>query len=373
MRLPVADRALHPIRRTHLEEMTGPLGIWQHARGRRPNEAFGYCTDDVARFLTLDLMHSLEIGWGPVRLSAWRSLRFLDAAFVESTGRFQNFRAADGRWLETGWSEDGHGRALRALGLAMTRSPEPAFAADTRSLFLRGLAATGEMRSVRGQAAALLGCAAALQSDASPEIGTAFCGLAGELKRAFTLCSTDGGWPWPDETLTYENGLLPEALLRAGAGLGDTGLVQLGLSTLDWLEQIQSASTGFQPIGNRGWWRRGATRAVFDQQPIEAASMVLAAAAAFEQTGDARHRTTVERAYGWFLGDNCLGLAVADPLTGGCHDGLTQTGVNLNQGAESTLMWQMALEAVRATRRLASGSRAGSMPASTSATTGGRR
>jgi len=32
-----------------------------------------------------------------------------------------------------------------------------------------------------------------------------------------------------------------------------------------------------------------------------------------------------------------LGAAVALPATGGGHDGLTPSGVNLNQGAESTL------------------------------------
>jgi len=40
-------------------------------------------------------------------------------------------------------------------------------------------------------------------------------------------------------------------------------------------------------------------------------------------------------AYGWFLGDNDVGIAIANPLSGGCFDGLTPTGPNQNQGAES--------------------------------------
>ena len=59
----------------------------------------------------------------------------------------------------------------------------------------------------------------------------------------------------------------------------------------------------------------------------------------------------MERAYGWFLGANDLGLAVADPARGASFDGLTPTGVNTNQGAESTLMWLTALEHIRALAR----------------------
>ncbi len=43
-------------------------------------------------------------------------------------------------------------------------------------------------------------------------------------------------------------------------------------------------------------------------------------------------------------------MQLADAARGGCHDGLTPRGVNLNQGAESTLMWLTALEHVRGLR-----------------------
>jgi hypothetical protein len=77
---------------------------------------------------------------------------------------------------------------------------------------------------------------------------------------------------------------------------------------------------------------------------------MLAAEAAYQATGDARWRAVMEVAYGWFLGENDLGIPVADPDRGGCHDGLMPDGVNLNQGAESTLMWLSALEHMRSAR-----------------------
>jgi hypothetical protein len=61
----VADRPLYPISRLHLDALGGPLGIWQRAVGPIPNEAFGYCTDDVAQATLVDL---LQIALEHVRL-----------------------------------------------------------------------------------------------------------------------------------------------------------------------------------------------------------------------------------------------------------------------------------------------------------------
>ena len=127
-------------------------------------------------------------------------------------------------------------------------------------------------------------------------------------------------------------------------------MVDTGLNVLDWLINAQTSPQGhFSPIGN-GWWPREGPKAKFDQQPIEATSMLLAAESAYLVTGDAFYRTAMERAFAWFLGDNDLGVAVADPLRGAGYDGLTPDGVNTNQGAESTLMWLTALEHIRAVR-----------------------
>jgi hypothetical protein len=58
----------------------------------------------------------------------------------------------------------------------------------------------------------------------------------------------------------------------------------------------------------------------------------------------------MEQAYGWFLGANDGAIPVATARRGACFDGLTPRGVNANQGAESTLVWLLALEHVRASR-----------------------
>jgi hypothetical protein len=53
------------------------------------------------------------------------------------------------------------------------------------------------------------------------------------------------------------------------------------------------------------------------------------------------------RAFRWFLGQNHLNRFLYDASTGGCRDGLHADRVNENQGAESTLSFQLALLEMR--------------------------
>jgi hypothetical protein len=351
----VAERPLYPASRRHLEALAGPLGIWQHASGSTPDGTFGYCTDDVARALLVDLLHGRELGWDAVRASAGRSLAFLGEAFDPTTRRFRNFRSRDGSWLEAVGSEDSQGRALLALGTTLADAPDDETVARAGTLFLAALPAARRLTSPRAASSAILGCGAALDSGLRGETQQTLEELAARLGRAFARSKRDPEWPWPEAELTYENALLPHALLTAGALLGEYELRRNGLWVLDWLIDVETTPEGiFSPIGSSGWWPRGGDRSRFDQQPIEAASTILAAGAAFHYTGDEHYLRAIEAAYGWFLGDNDLGVPLADPARGSCHDGLSPRGVNLNEGAESTIMWLLALEHVRRVRAVAS-------------------
>jgi len=331
--------------------MTGPFGIWQHALGVAPDESHGTCTDDVARALTVDLLHQRPIGWKAVSRSTQRSLAFLVAAFNPATGSFRNFRGADGAWLDEQGSQDTQGRALLAIGGAVRDIPDAVMRLEAQSLLLAALPGARRLTSPRALASAILGCDAALSGGMRGEAERTFAFLVRRLRMSFSDLDLDGDWPWPEETLTYENALLPHALIVAGVRLGDGRLRSVGLTVLDWLIEIQTSRRGtFTPIGNDGWWTRGGERSRFDQQPIEATALILAAAVAYDATQDAGYRRAAEAAYGWFLGDNDAGHAVADVVTGGCHDGLAEDGVNVNQGAESTLMWLTALETMRQLR-----------------------
>jgi hypothetical protein len=352
---------LYPISRHHLEVMTGELGIFQHAVGSRPDPTHGYCVDDVARALEVDLLHARSLGWAAVAESVRRGLRFLEEAFDEPSGRFQNFRQVDGEWIGGPGSNDSLGRAMLALGETIAWSPDARIAETAASLFARALPAAAKTTSVRAQASVVLACAA---------VGRAACVVGATDERDLMLGAAASaamrhlatglharfldfarpGWPWPEPTLTYENALLPRALIVAGHRLNADAMLRIGLQVLDWLIDIQTAPKGhLSPIGN-GWWPRTGTKSQFDQQPIEATALLLAAEAAHSATGDPRYLAAMEQSYGWFLGANDLGVRLVDPARGAGSDGLTAKGVNSNEGAESTLMWLMASEHIRAIR-----------------------
>jgi hypothetical protein len=65
--------------------------------------------------------------------------------------------------------------------------------------------------------------------------------------------------------------------------------------------------------------------------------MADAATTAARVTGDAAWLVPAGMAISWFMGKNDRHEPVYDPSSGGCYDGLGEAGVNLNQGAESTL------------------------------------
>jgi hypothetical protein len=329
--------------------MTEGLGIMQHAIGSSPDPAHGYCVDDVARAIQVDLLHGRTLGWAAVEQSAWRGFRFLDDAFDALSGRFWNFRSIDGSWIGGLGSDDSYGRAVLSLGDTIATAPDRRLVDAASALIDQALPAARELTSPRAEASVVLGCAAIQDSAPSALAGAMLKLLATRLQDRFQRLSTPE-WPWPEVAVTYENALLPRALIVAGRQLRSEPMVRTGLYSLDWLIDAQTSPNGhLSPIGN-DWWPRDGEMSHFDQQPIEATALLLAAESAHTVTGGARYEAAMERCFAWFLGANDLGLYVADPARGACCDGLTPRGVNVNEGAESTLMWLTAAEHIRAFR-----------------------
>ena len=131
---------------------------------------------------------------------------------------------------------------------------------------------------------------------------------------------------------------LPEAMLRAAAALEDSDLADAGMRSLAFLASVTHPHDTFMPIGNQGWYERHAERAIHDQQPIEACSMVDVWIAASKLTGRMDYGAKALEAFGWFFGENTERLVMVT-ANGGCQDGLEPGDVNENLGAESTLSY----------------------------------
>ena len=130
--------------------------------------------------------------------------------------------------------------------------------------------------------------------------------------------------------------------------LDEQSMVDRGLATLSWLTRQQTGPRGmFRPVGCHGFCRPYAAPLAFDQQPVEAAATIDAAAAAYEASGGEEWRQVARDAFAWFFGDNDAGVPLADSRDGSCFDGLMATGINRNQGAESILAVHLAALTMR--------------------------
>ncbi len=154
--------------------------------------------------------------------------------------------------------------------------------------------------------------------------------------------SSSESWQWFENYLTYSNAVLPEALFLGHKVLKDTRLLDIAKKTLDFLISKSFMNGIYVPIGQDGWCHKDGERKLYDQQPEDVLAMIGALKAAFEATGNIMYDRLRYKAFSWFLGDNTSTQMVYDPVTGGCYDGLAETSINLNQGAESTISYLLS-------------------------------
>ena len=331
--------------------MTDHTGMVEHAIFVIPNYPEGYSTDDNARALIVATLLE-EFGstapMGSFDLAS-RYLAFLWLAFDSTTKRFRNCLSYERQWQEPEGSEDSHGRALWGLGTVLGRTKDAGLRGAAGRLFELAVPTSVEFKSPRACAFALLGIEEYLESFPGDRAAlNAADALANRLLHSYRAhCSAN--WKWFENGLSYSNARLPQALIRSGVRSANIEMVSAGLEALEWLARIQRCEVKghFVPIGSHGFYSKTTEKARFDQQPVEACAMVSASLQAYRAIGQGRWRKEAWTAFNWFLGDNDLQIALYDPATGGCRDGLHPDRANENQGAESTLSFLMALLEMR--------------------------
>ena len=331
-----------PARLDAIERLTDGCGMIQHSIFSVPDRNHGYCVDDNCRALML--MHRMPENARP-RADALANVyaAFVQHAWNGERGRFRNFMAFDRGWLEAEGSEDSFGRTLWSLGDTAARARRHDLRMWASHLFDQVAPHARALGSPRTWAFAMLGADAMIEAHPGHEGARALLrDLAGRLLAQYRAARRED-WDWFESVLAYDNARLPEALLRAGARLGDRAMIDAGLATLAWIDEIQTSDTGcFRAVGTDSFGRPHARSLPFDQQPLEAWATVAAMQAAFALTADTRWSDAAERAYSWYLGANDLGMPIASLPDGGCFDGLMADRANLNQGAESVLAFQFA-------------------------------
>src|SRR5690606_28117659 len=83
-------------------------------------------------------------------------------------------------------------------------------------------------------------------------------------------------WNWFESKVTYNNALLPESLALAYRATGKKQYLNIAKKTLSFLLKKTFMGEVYVPIGQNGWHKHAGKRSMYDQQPEDPGSMVLA-------------------------------------------------------------------------------------------------
>jgi hypothetical protein len=323
----------------HLDRMTDSTGLIQHAIYGVPRRESGYTTDDNARALRLCVRLWSQRPEERMLRRVTTYLSFLE--FARGIGRgFHNFLGYDRRWLDAEGCGDCQGQAVRALAEVLGSDLPGGHRALARELIDAVLPTLADLRSLRAQAYVVL--AYGHLWIAGVETIEPLESVAWSAARRLAECyarAVRPDWQWFESRMTYANAALPHALFIAAKRWPQEDFLNIAQASFAFLDRQTTAEGVFWPVGNEGWYPRGEEKASYDQQPVEAATMAEAAQAAFDLLGGEDHLATYRRAHAWFYGRNSLHRPLIDVPSGACCDGLQASGVNQNQGAESTLAY----------------------------------
>ncbi len=322
----------------HIKRLTDDTGIIQHAKYGIPNLKEGYCLDDNARALIMALMAYKQnkseeaLKLLPIYLSYIQYMQLDD-------GNFRNFLSFKREYLDEVGSEDSFGRTIWAMGFMINHAPNNSYREFASELFFKSVPHFRHLKHLRGIANTIIGIANYLKVHPhDDEMLTQLLNLTEPLITAYKFRSDDE-WHWFEEKLTYDNAILPLALLHSYDITGDENVKKIALEAIAFLDEVTLSKGYLSPVGSDGWYYREGIMASFDQQAIETMAMVLMYFKAYHVTHQSDYIRKMYLSYQWFLGENTLRVPLYDHETKGCCDGLQPQGINRNQGAESTLAY----------------------------------
>jgi hypothetical protein len=333
-----ADVNLPPIKLDFLRAITDDTGIFQHSKFGTPNRLEGYTTDDNARALLAITKYSQIEGDSKSDRLIDTYLSFL-LHMQRTDGKMHNFLSYDRNFLDDEGSEECIGHTLWACGYVLNSRLSAERRLVAKELFDRAFRWVCFFKSPRAVACAILGLchyhkAYTDDQNLTQNIET----LSDELLDYFAN-TRSGDWRWFEPYLTYVNGRLPQALFEAYRETKQARYIRVAEESLKFLLEVQIINKQFVPIGNCGWYKKGEQRSFYDQQSVEAASMTEAALSAYRETDNCQYKAIARTIFDWFLGKNTQNAFVYKSSTGSCYDGITEKGLNCNQGAEANVCY----------------------------------
>jgi len=325
---------------SHLINLTDNFGIIQFAVQTDPDIDSGYTLDDNARAIIVCAKHYEkfrefnQLGLIKTYLDYIKFVQKEDGKLYNLVDKNKN--------IYGGWSEDAHGRAIWALGYSISSPNIPEdFKKEAEKILLKAIPPCSEIGSPRAISFIIQGLYFYNSAKNLKNIRNEMRNLADKLVILYKNNSSPS-WKWFEEFMTYANNKLSEALLYTYLSTGDRTYLDMGLESLDFLLTEMFREDLFTPIGQKKWYTKGEERSYYDQQPIDAAYMVQTLILAYKITKNEKYKKKASQTFQWFTGKNSLNQVIYNEVTGGCHDGLGENAINLNQGAESTISYLLA-------------------------------
>lgn len=329
----------------HIKRMTTDIGIIQFSKINQPDLCTGYTLDDNARAMIALVMHHAFTNEKKDITYIDIYLKFIKSC-IQDDGSFLNYADSNNKFTRQNISEnldDANGRALWALGylIAGNHSLPKTIVTEAVEIFKMALPHIATIHSTRAMSFAIKGLYHYYKATDSQESLKLLKILANRLVEMFKHESSER-WQWFEGYLTYANSVLPEAMLYSWLTTGNTIYKEIAVASFDFLLSKTFNENGIEVISNRKWLKRGEASGHFGEQPIDVAYTVMALNNFYNAFSDKDYYSKMKIAFSWFLGKNRLHQIIYNPRTGGCYDGLEETHVNLNQGAESTISYLMA-------------------------------
>lgn len=337
--------SLPPIDTYHIRRMSRQWGIIQFSKGNRPDSSTGYTLDDTARAL-MAMCQVVATGQGKVKERYVKTYLNFIRYCQQPDGSFLNYVDKDGIFTsqnEEVGLDDSNGRAVCALGYFISCAghfPAP-WKEEAEAILKRTFQRFDRIESPRSIAFMLKGFYYYSRECPSAQTDACIWLLANKLAQIYRR-TAEVHWRWFEAYLTYDNAILPEAMLLAHLAIGREEYKEIARESFEFLLKKVFVGNRIQVVSNQGWMHKGKSSHGFGEQPVDVAGMVIALKTFYQVFKDEKYLRMQKDAFNWFLGNNHLHQIVYNPATGGCYDGLEENNINLNQGAESTVCYLMA-------------------------------
>jgi len=324
----------------NLKRLTDETGLLQHARMCVPCYKAGYCLDDNSRAIIVCLK-----AWQQTKEDIYIELMNKYLAVLtymqRKDGSFTNYMTFDRSVLE-GKSDDAYGRIIWALGYLIRFAPTNSHFHLGLELFENAIHQYTKLTYARGYANCIFGLYHYVKRFPDQE---KYLNLLSKLSDQ--LCEKyinhkQENWHWFEDSLTYDNGLLPAALYKTYQITGDEKYFEIANESRIFLESKCFQEKWLSLIGNRKWLHLDQDYDIFAQQPTDALCMIILYQSAYESTGNEEFNNKIQLCFDWFFGKNDLDISLFDWETKGCNDGIEATNINRNQGAESNIAYLLS-------------------------------